>query len=309
MSWILLLAFFRIVMGGCADNHPSACGNGGGNGAYGFACPSLMMLGDPMMAAARADGLDHDFVYAVAGGASDQDCGKCFQVELLDAEREWRPDFRGLVVQVVNSGYDVLPYQLDLFMGAGGFGYFTACNSDCDARYCQGGGCRRAMYAGDFRAWVDAVYYDPNLCYSGGIKWLDQKANTQDLQRLCEGLVGNENKTLPKNKHTIDSCFRTNKELYHQNFVRTRSAPVRCPRHLTELTGLRRLDDSLLPDPHPGLPLDHECVGDRSRGRYCVTTMQDCCKMSCSWGGKIPQQALDSSHPCVHTCDRDGQTL
>jgi hypothetical protein len=36
-----------------------------------------------------------------------------------------------VVVQAVNSGFDVIPGQLDVFMGAGGFGWYDACNVDC----------------------------------------------------------------------------------------------------------------------------------------------------------------------------------
>ncbi|NDE17594.1 hypothetical protein EBZ80_21975, partial [bacterium] len=75
----------------CADNTPSACANGPGVGPFGYACPAMMMLTDVMVHAAREDGLEADFVYAVAGSATDESCGKCFQVQLLDAEREWRP--------------------------------------------------------------------------------------------------------------------------------------------------------------------------------------------------------------------------
>jgi hypothetical protein len=197
---------------------------------------------------------------------------------------------------------------MDIFMGAGGFGYFTSCNSDCDIHYCQGGGCRESMYEGTFTDWVNAQYNDPNLCYSGGIKWLDQK-NQSELIQLCYGLVGNKDVEIKKHKSTIDSCIRTNMGLFHQNFVETRLSRVECPYHLTEITGLKRTDDVQYPYPHVDLPLDEECRGDRSQGHYCITTMQDCCKMSCSWSGKIPSYALDSTHACVYTCDRDGKIL
>lgn len=290
----------------CTDSYPSACANGGqGIGKFGYACPHMMMLSDEMIAAAAGDGLE-DMVYAVAGGSRDDECGKCYQVQLLDAEREWRDDFPLLVVQIVNSGFDVLHGQLDIFMGGGGFGYFTACNADCGLAYCQGGPCRESMYDGSFRQWVNAEYDDPNLCYSGGIKWLDQKNKTA-LERLCRGLsnFGNDAKA----NATTSSCLRSNLGLFHQNFVAIRYREVECPLGLYQTTGLHRYAPNVLPVASKDLELTEICQGDRAQGRFCITTMQDCCKMSCAWSGKIPSDAYDLLYPCVATCDRDGQIL
>jgi len=263
----------------------------------------MMMLSDQMTNAVKNDGLGGSFVYAVAGGGRDDDCGKCYQVQLLDAERAWRSDFPFLVVQVVNSGFDVMEGQLDIFMGGGGFGYFTACNADCRDHACQGGPCRQAMYDGDFQRWVNAEYNDPNLCYSGGIKWLDRKNRSDELYQLCRGLSGFA--VDQKANTTTESCFRTNTGLFHQNFVSSRYTRVRCPLGLCRQTGLSRADDDMYPMPSTDRILDHSCLGDRSAGRYCLTTMQDCCKMSCSWSGKV--QSKNGS--CVYTCGRDGNIL
>ena len=306
---MILFIFFTIFLSclgqKCADHAASACGNGGNALNYGYACPSMMMLSDEMIKAAKKDGLERYFIYGVAGGASDADCGKCFMIQLLDAEREWRSDFKYLILQVVNSGSDVLANQFDIFMGAGGFGYFTSCNQDCKNSHCQGGPCKEGMFAGYFHDWVNAQYFDPNLCYSGGIKWLDQK-NNSELFQLCRNLIGDEDAHLLKNKDTINSCYRTNAGLYHQNFVSARSVQVQCPIHLCRTTGLKRNDDADHPQANPQLRLTNECQGDRNQGRYCITTMQDCCKMSCSWSGKIANYAFNSSFPCVYTCDKRG---
>ncbi len=56
-----------------------------------FACPHHAIF------AAAYDGLDADFVYAVAGSATDAQCGECYQVQLLDAERVWSHTFPQLV--------------------------------------------------------------------------------------------------------------------------------------------------------------------------------------------------------------------
>jgi hypothetical protein len=224
------------------------------------------MLSADMRGAAEADGLGDAFVYAVAGSGTDGDCGTCYQVQLLDAERQWKPTFKLVVVQVVNSGFDVMPGQLDLFMGAGGFGYFTACNADCASRHCQGGPCAQGMYDGTFDDWTHAEFMDPNACYSGGIKWLNDSAT---VKAMCGGLGGGSQAY--KDAVVIDSCVRTNEELYHQNFVSTDYVRVRCPEHLYRLTGMRRADDAEHPYPAAGLALAQACRGSREQGHYCVT--------------------------------------
>lgn len=281
----------------------SACGNGqGGQKTYGFACPHMMMLSDDMLSASKRDNLTR-WYYAVAGSASDDECGKCYQVQLLDAEREWVSNFKQLIIQVINSGHDVMRGQFDIFMGGGGFGYFTACNSDCKTKYCQGGACHASMYTSPFKNWNNAEYNDPNICYSGGIKWLDHK-NNSELLKLCRGLVGNS-RTL-KDNVTVDSCFRTNRYLYHQNFVSLNAKRVACPEHLYKLTGLRRRDDQNYPKINITNKLDIQCRGDRTQGHYCITTMQDCCKPSCSWSNKgYP----DTVYSRADTCDKNGNIL
>ena len=252
----------------------------------------MALLSNDMILASRWDGFFPDFVYGVAGSSSDDDCGKCYQVQLLDAERIWRDDFSFLLLQVINSGFDVMPYQFDVMMGAGGFGYFTACNSDCSSRYCQGGPCAKGMFSTSFDEWNNAAYDDPNTCYSGGIKWLE---NSTMAQETCH--------RLHENVHVEDSCVRSNEEKYHQNFVEIRTERVQCPEGLYRLTGLQRNDDDHFPLPSRSLSLNQHCQGDRTQGHYCITTMQDCCKPSCAWRGKgNPSPTWDH----VDYCDAQG---
>jgi hypothetical protein len=293
----------------CRDNRPSACGNGyfTQNQEYGFACPHMMMLSDDMIEGSKQDGLYPQMIYATAGGGGDGECGKCYQVQLLDGEREWKDDYPFLVLQIINSGFDVMSNQFDVFMGGGGFGYFTSCNSDCSRRYCQGGPCKEGMYDSTFDDWVQAEYNDPNLCYSGGVKWLHDM-DIASLFETCHRLSNFQNdssKSLP----TTHSCYRTNEALLHQNFVSSRSTRVQCPSGLYQQTNLHRTDDSHYPYPSPFLELKNECHGDRTQGHYCITTMQDCCKPSCSWSQKVESYNLDGERPCVYTCDKNGNIL
>ena len=269
------------------DNYASACGNGNHDNLKGYACPHMMMFSPDMLLASIYDGIADQFLYATAGTSSDNDCGKCYQVRPYDAERVWNDSLskRHLVVQSINSGFDVMDGQFDLFMGAGGFGYFTACNNDCQSKYCQGGPCSESLYShGSFDDWNRPHYQDPNPCYSGGIKWLDETP-TDRIHELCLGLV-HSNITEYKDYALVRSCFLSNHMLYHQNFLNTDYIRVQCPDGLTRLTGSKRNDDDLYPMPHLENVLSNTCRGSRESGHYCVTSMQDCCKPSCSWSGK-----------------------
>lgn len=281
--------------------YASACANGGSSSETGFACPHMMMFSRDMILASQLDGYASEFWYATAGGSSDDECGICYQVQVLDAERVWKSNFKYLVIQIINSGFDVMKGQFDIFMGAGGFGYFTACNSDCDRNYCQGGPCHASNYETPFTAWNNAHYQDPNQCYSGGVKWLNESTLDTVLQG-CGFIIQND-LSLYKHQAFFSSCVQSNSELFHQNFVSLNAKRVQCPDSLVRLTGLRRQDDEHYPLPWSGHILDIHCRGDRSHGHYCITTMMDCCKPSCAWSGKGNP---DPEWPRVDTCTSSG---
>jgi hypothetical protein len=269
---------------------PSACNNGPyflSDRDYRFACPEQAMLSDALIEAARGT----PFVFATAGGSSDGECGKCYQVRVDGAEILSPPHpLPMLLVQIINSGFDVLQGQLDLYMGAGGFGYFTACNSDCGTRACSGGPCHVPMSGGSFDAWTASLWPDPNPCYSGGIRVL----NADDtVERKCRAI-----KAHPE---IIRSCIRSNIMMVHQNFERTAYERVRCPIALVNITGMARVDDDEYPDAHPHLSLGQVCRGNLAMRHFCVTTMQDCCVPSCAWPGKSPTKP---GFEAVRVCEK-----
>lgn len=264
--------------------------------------------------ASEMDGLSTEFWYATAGSNSDNDCGKCFHVRLERSERFNETDDssitpkRDVVVQVINSGGDVGYRQFDLFVGAGGFGVYTACNVDCQSRYCNGGSCHDSLYDGTFDAWTNSEYdtgYD-NQCYGGGVKWFPPFNKTQ-LLHACERLVGQKNHSssgsrfLFKDEQLFRSCYYSNLYGYHQNFGSYRATRVQCPRGLYMLTGLRRDDDAtfLLPT----LGTEDAVLTETCQGATCITTMCDCCKPSCAWTGKGRPSKEWSA---VRTCDKLG---
>jgi len=210
-------------------------------------------------------------------------------------------------VQVINAGFDVVQGQFDLFVGGGGFGYFTALNTDSSVHYCEGGPCRQGMYDGSFADWTYSPYPAPNPCYNGGVRLLNETSASQVWAR-CRALSGNSKQL--KDKILLDTCFRANKELYHQNFVSSNYMRVICPNGLIQyiimLTGMRRDDEEGLPDIDITNELKEECRGSRENGRYALTSMADGCVASCAWPGKV---GVDPKYKRVDRCARSGMPL
>ena len=287
----------------------SSCGNNGqidgktyGNTndksdkSVGFACPHMLMYSTDMLLAAEHDGLDTEFLYAVVGANTEYECGRCYQVAPIDPELAWDSSLRNhqLIVQVINSGFDVMPGHFDVFMAAGGFGYYTSCNKDCTTHFCAGGACYQGMYESTFDDWNPT----PN-CYGGGLKYIN--LTTTELTSVCDRITGKM--TDYKSNVLWQSCYESNRQFYHQNFISSDALPIRCPDSLVQLTGLRRIDEQDLPSAHIENHHTVHCRGSRIEHKFCMTTMQDCCMPSCSWNNKgLP----DATWNRVDSCRKDG---
>lgn len=276
----------------------SSCGNNGK--AYGpdtgYACPHLMMYSTDMLLAARYDNLSDDFLYGVCGSSTEMDCGKCYQVQPLMPESSSTSVSKQLILQIVNSGFDVAPGHFDIYMGAGGFGFYTACNSDCKTNYCMGGACVEGMYDSDFKAWNP---FSSN-CYGGGVRIVDAKKE-EEIVTKCHALSGHSAGF--KDQVLWQSCIETNLKLYHQNFISANSVPVQCPEGLVRLTGLRRQNEDHLPLPHVENQFSIFCNGSQPDHNYCLTSMDDCCMPSCAWMNK---GNVDKKWSKVDSCRKDG---
>lgn len=271
--------------------YPSAC-NGGPVDSWtvGYACPHLLLFSSDLLLAAERDGLGQDFFYGTAATQNDNDCGKCFQVKVRDAQIQWNDTYfnRQLILQMTNSGFDVVPGQFDVHMGAGGFGYYTACNQDCRSRFCQGGPCAAGMFDSVFNDWTP----DGN-CYGGGLRILSNDYGK--VWEVCGRLTRSNDY---KDGVVRQACWYANIMFYHQNFFSTDSLRVRCPESLTKATGLKRTDD--VNQPYPDLNNQPTIF---CRNKNCITGYHDCCKMSCSWKYKGQPDPVLSR---VYTCDYGG---
>lgn len=277
---------------------PSACSNNN-DPNKGFACPHLLMFSSDMLLAAQRDGLGDSFFYGTAATSTDSECGKCYQVRVTDALTKWNETLaqRHVILQITNSGFDVVAGQYDVYMAAGGFGYYTACNKDCNSHFCKGGPSPVGMFEGSFEQWNRDKGYD--TCYSGGLN-LVAEDDPEQIWTKCGGLTNGFTQQMVSFKNDVlyQSCWYSNLLLYHQNFLSTDSVRVKCPDGLGLLTGLKRNDENGLLEPNLANTLPIQC-----RQRACFTNYQDCCKMSCSWNYK---GSPDSVFGRIDTCDSEG---
>ena len=255
-------------------NTKSGCG-GGGDSTLGWSCPHLMLLSPDLQYAAEAN-RNSWAVYGVAGIGQTSDCGSCYQLQITGGGS---PSPDKYIVQAVNTGSDVSSGQFDILVGAGVFGIYDSCSSDCQqGQVCSGGHCNAPYYSGDFNAWTP----DGN-CYGGGVHDASE----------CSKLTGTSSfadQTLQYGcPEAINRGFHSNFEVQWQR--------VQCPPSLYKVTGLRRKDDAEYPMPNPGLTL-------KNTGR--TTTTMDCCKPTCGWRQNIAGIA-DPLFPQVYTCNKEGQ--
>ena len=254
-------------------NTKSGCGGGGDNN-MGWSCPHLMLLSPDMQYAADADG-NSWAVYAVAGIGSSNDCGRCYQLEITSGGS---PSPNKYIVQGANTGSDVSSGQFDILLGAGGFGIYDACSSDCQTGpVCSGGHCNAPMFTGDFSAWTP----DGN-CYGGGVH------DASGCSKLDSGSSFG-GKTL------LYGCAAAIDKGFHANF-NVQWAEVQCPDSLVKVTGLRRKDNEQYPKPQPGMNLPNKGF---------ATSTMDCCKPTCAWRQNIGNVA-DPIFPQVYTCNKEG---
>lgn len=314
-----------------------------------FLCPRFMLFSREMLQAARDDTnrygwgnpSDPPFHYGVVGHDADlveggiddhpSTCCQCYQLvfELPESTSPQPPQLplpKPLIVQSFNTEAGS-PSNFDIFMGAGGYGAYNACFDDPTYPFTSDFG----VFMYDTFPWENPM--------SGGISFLrypecmdgtratPASVKSSACQNRIEGRCRwTERQDPPASmarvvEDTTQSCIRTNRfeSLYHQNWsVRVRK--VICPVGLTRVTGCRLHEDAVWPAPgHPRLPAPQvrtpeqaELAGNFSDpGQYATTTMQDCCKPSCSWTHWVQGHGLTPDGPweSFYSCDRDGLPL
>lgn len=314
--------------GVCPNDHgptaKNACESGKEGVPVQFACPRFMLYASEMMQAAIDDGYGDAFNYAVVGHDPDttnldagleNSCCQCYQLVFdvptyLTASTLTPP--KPLIVQSANTQASG-PTGFDVFMGAGGFGVFNACDADIP----MGSNFGYSQYA---------TYPEVGQAFSGGVKpGPDSLDCADDQNNLSDALIADpscqEKITAACNQITSDtatvqeetrrSCIQSNQaeSYYHENWSIYVQRVV-CPTHLMEVTGCKIPPGPGLPDPNPEVQTAAQAQAagfssEMSGQRYHTTTMQDCCMPTCAWSNNVRAETVDG-YNSLYSCLQDG---
>lgn len=314
--------------GVCPNDHgptaKNACESGKPGVPVQYACPRHMLFSSEMVQAVIDDGYEGAFNYGIVGhdpdpqnldaGLSDS-CCQCYQLVfdtptyLTDASLTPPPP---LVVQSANTQASG-PTGFDLFMGAGGFGVFNAC--DGSIPQCNHFG--HSQYTG---------YPSVGQAFNGGVKPGPDSVNcTNGNNALTDAVIAEPScqskieaacneitaSSAMLQEESRKSCVQSNQagSYYHENwnvYVRR----VTCPKHLMEVTGCKIAPDPSLPQPDPTIQTAAQAeAAGFSRGlndqRYHTTTMQDCCMPTCAWANNVSASTVDG-YDSFYACRDDG---
>lgn len=291
-----------------------------------FICPRFLLFSDEMLQAAIDDG-NAGMHYAVVGHDADtggidgnggNSCCQCYQLVFSLPENVAQVNGNGaaaipipppLVVQSFNTAAGG-GKNFDIFMGAGGFGAFNA----CDPNFSQKSPSGKYLYT------QFPVEGEPG---SGGVNAATQIAGCQ-----VKNLVTTEtlsSKTCQDNVTTacskfaaaspavtessIRSCKQSNdpNSYYHMNW-KVYAKRIECPKHLTEVTGCK-LAPQNLPAANPAVKTPTQAAADSSfKSGYTITTMQDCCMPTCAWQNNTVGQNLSmvGQYNSFYSCNQSG---
>ncbi len=311
--------------GRCSNDYgptsSNACETGKDGVPVQYACPRHMLFSDEMAQAAKDDGYEGKFHYAVVGHDPDptnldkglQDsCCQCYQL-VFDAPRYLTNSTltppKSLVVQSFNTQASG-PTGFDVYMGAGGLGAFNGCSASLPNAV------KNPLFSG---------YPSEGQAFNGGVKpgpdslKCDSNGNlTDDLiaASSCQDKVNAAcNKitstTASVQDETRKSCIQSNQatSYYHENW-KVYAKRVACPAHLMEVTGCKLATQSGLaaPDPSVQTVAQASAAGFKNtlnNEPYHTTTMQDCCMPTCAWQNNVHAATVDG-YNSFYSCLADG---
>lgn len=221
-----------------------------------------------------------------------------------------------MIVQSANTQASG-PTGFDIFMGAGGFGVFNACDASIPLGTNQG----HSQYTG---------YPAVGQAFSGGVKPGPDSVNCTDgNNNLSDSLIADpscqskieaacneiEASSATLQEETRKSCVQSNQAgtYYHENwdvYVKR----VACPTHLMEVTGCKIAPDPSLPAPDPTVQTAADAMaagfsaGLGGDNRYHTTTMQDCCMPTCAWSNNVSVATVDG-YDSFYSCGADGAPI
>jgi hypothetical protein len=291
-----------------------------------FICPRFMLYSDEMAQAAADDGLA-DFNYAVVGhdldsGGIDSNfansCCQCYQLIFSLPENIAQVGSNGpsaipipppLVVQSFNTAAGG-GKNFDVFMGAGGFGAFNACDPNSSKK-------------SDSGKYLYTQFPPDGEPGSGGVNAATQITGCQSKNlvttetlssQTCQDNVAAACKKFASSSphmtdESIRSCTQSNdpNSYYHMNW-KVYAKRVECPTHLTEVTGCK-LKAQNLPAVNPAVKTPVQAAADSSfKSDYTITTMQDCCMPTCAWQNNVTGQNISvvGKYNSFYACNQNG---
>ena len=283
------------------------------NADVGFLCPRFALESSEMAQAAVDDfGAAPPFNYAIVGHDVDQNgldgtaksaCCQCYQLVYDLPENEAQVNGGGasaieipkpVIVQAFNTSAGG-GQNFDLFMGAGGFGAFNACDPAFSSMKSPSG------------LYLYSSFPEEGEPGSGGVNAATQLAGCKtsenlvtaatlssatcvaNMQSACMSFASST-LTPQAVADSIQSCTKSNDaaSYYHLNW-QVYAKKIECPTHLTQVTGCK-LAPQGLPAANPDVTTPTQAAADSSfkattssGTHYTTTTMQDCCKPTCAW--------------------------
>jgi hypothetical protein len=291
-----------------------------------FLCPRFMLFSDEMAQAAIDDGNDgfhyavvgHDTDYGGIDGTVSVSCCQCYQLIFQLPENIAQVNGGGasaipipppLVVQSFNTAAGG-GKNFDIFMGAGGFGAFNACDPSGSPQSPSGkyfytqfpplgepgaGGVNAATQIPSCKS-KDLV---TTATLSGASCQADVAAECGKFKQTSTAVT----------EASIRSCTQSNDpdSYYHMNW-KIYAKRVECPTHLTEVTGCK-LAPQGLPAVNAAVKTPEQAASDSSfKSGYTTTTMQDCCMPTCAWQNNTKGQGLSlvGNYNSFYSCDQNG---
>jgi hypothetical protein len=291
-----------------------------------FLCSRFMLFSDEMKQAAIDDGYP-EMNYAVVGHDPDtggidgnvtNSCCQCYQLVFRLPENIAQENGNGasaipipppLVVQSFNTAAGG-GKNFDVFMGAGGFGAFNACDPNASLKSPSG----KYLYT------QFPVEGEPG---SGGVNAATQlpACSSKNLvttatlsSEACQSAVATAcgkfaSSSADMTEQSIRSCTESNapESYYHMNW-KIYAKRVECPTHLMEVTGCK-LAPQGLPPVNPAVATPEQAAADSSfKPDYTVTTMQDCCMPTCAWRDNTVAREVKvtGEYNSFYACDPNG---
>jgi hypothetical protein len=292
-----------------------------------FLCPRFMLFSDEMAQAALDDG-NTGLNYAVVGHDLDTggidgnvaiSCCQCYQLVFSLPENVAQVGGGGasaipipppLVVQAFNTSAGG-GKNFDVFMGAGGFGAFNACDPNASMKS-NSGKYLYTQFPQDGEPGSGGVNAATQIA---GCKGTNNQATTATLSSAtCQANVATacgkfQSSSTTVTSESIRSCTQSNNpnSYYHINW-QIYAKRVECPTHLTQVTGCK-LAPQNLPAVNPAVTTPAQAAADSSfKSGYTITTMQDCCMPTCAWQNNTKGMGLSmvGNYNSFYSCDQNG---